>query len=221
MTAGPARLLNEGDCRNTFLITQGVLCLICADHGAGFSLQQSRMRLGNPLACHALRLPRCRTHAAAQLKPQKVAESGNMKMQPEPVYEADQALTDAGFKPRQARSLVRLVGYVVQPLALQSSVLQLESSVLKLETLLKESVMKLETSMQDSTKQLESSMKDTKEQLKSSMKDTEEQLESSLKALDYKASLIVICFIVEVSANPNSGLKAILARMLDLIKPVI
>ncbi len=144
-----------------------------------------------------------------------------MKMQPEPVYEADQALTDSGFKPRQARSLVRLVGYVVQPLALQSSVLQLESSVLKLETLLKESVMKLETSMQDSTKQLESSMKDTKEQLKSSMKDTEEQLESSLKALDYKASLIVICFIVEVSANPNSGLKAILARLLDLIKPVI
>ena len=166
-----------------------------------------------------------------------------MKMQPEPVYEADQALTDAGFKPRQARSLVRLVGYVVQPLALQSSVLQLESSVLKLETLLKESVMKLETLMQDSTKQLESSMEDTKEQLESSMedtkeqlessmedtkeqlessmKDTEEQLESYLKALDYKASLIVNCFIVEVSAKPHSGLKAILARLLDLIKSVI
>ena len=142
----------KGDCKSRCLITQSVLCLIRADHGAGFSLQQSRMRLGNPLACHAFRLPRCRPHAAAQHKPQMVAESGNMKMQPEPDYDADQALTDAGFTPRQARSLVKFMGNVVQPLALESSVLKLETS---------------------------------------------------LKALDFKLSLLLIYFRVEVAANPN------------------
>ena len=75
-----------------------------------------------------------------------------MTMQPEPDADADQALTDAGFTPRQARSLVRLVGNVVQPLALESSVLKLKTS---------------------------------------------------LKALDFKLSLLLICYIVEVAANPN------------------
>ena len=52
--------------------------------------------------------------------PVEVVKRGSIKMQPDPVYKAEQALTHAGFTRRQVRGLVTFVGDVIKPLALQS-----------------------------------------------------------------------------------------------------
>ena len=54
---------------------------------------------------------------------------GPTKFQPDEAFDAQQTLMEAGYRPRQAHGLLRVVGGVFKPLALQSSVLKLESKL--------------------------------------------------------------------------------------------
>ena len=111
-------LLKTSDCKSKFLLSRGALCLIFGDHVAGSIMQQSRITCRKPCACQAVQPP----IRLSQHKRKQVAESGSAKMQPEPVYKAERALTDAGFRPKQAKGSVNFMGEVIEPLALESPV---------------------------------------------------------------------------------------------------
>ena len=86
---------------------------------------QSRMSLRKPLICHASWQPfRRRQH-----KPEKVAGTDSTRFQADQAFDAQQTLEDAGYRPRQAQGLLRVVGGVLRPVALQSSVLKLEQDL--------------------------------------------------------------------------------------------
>ncbi len=169
-TAGPARLFNEGDCKSKFLTTQGVHCLTCADHNAG--IMQSRMSLREPLICHASWQPFCRR----QHKPEKVAGTESTRFQRDQAFDAQQTLEDAGYRSRQAQGLLRVMGGVLKPVALQSSVLKLEQDL--------------------------------------------RAVKQDVKAVDYKTTILIVIVVAEIAADPNHFLRDIMARLLDLLKPV-
>ena len=104
-------------------------------------------------------------------------------LQPDQVFDAQKALEDAGYRPRQAQGLLRVVGGVLRPVALQSSVLKLEQNL----------------------KGVEQDLKGVKQ---------------DVKAVDYKTTIFLVIVIAEIAADPNNSLRGILARLLDLLKPV-
>ena len=133
---------------------------------------QSRMSLRKPLICYASWQPiRRRQH-----KPEKVAGTESTRFQPDQAFDAQQTLEDAGYRPRQAQGLLRVVGGVLRPVALQSSVLKLEQDL--------------------------------------------KAVKQDVKAVDYKTTIFLVIVIAEIAADPNNSLRGILARLLDLLKPV-
>ena len=135
-------------------------------------MQQSRMGCKRPLACHAIQLP----FRLSQRQPEKAAESGSAKMQPKPVYRAERALTDAGFRPQQAKGLVSVVGDVIEPLAQQSSVLEVKELIT--------------------------------------------EMRQKLNGLDNKLTILLFYVAVEIAVKPDSVLRGILLRVIDVSKPV-
>ena len=111
--ASPARLRKTGDCKSKSLIFQGVPCLICADQDAGI-MQHNKMNFRKTLTCNASWQPFRHTQA----KPTRVG-THSTKFQPDEAFGAQQTLVEAGYRPRQAQGLLRVVGGVLKPLALQ------------------------------------------------------------------------------------------------------
>ena len=59
--------------------------------------------------------------------------------------------------------------------------------------------------------------------LQSSVLKLEQDLKAvkqDVKAVDYKTTIFLVIVIAEIAADPNNSLRGILARLLDLLKPV-
>ena len=105
-----------------------------------------------------------------------MAGTESTRIQRDQAFDAQQTLEDAGYRSRQAQGLLRVMGGVLKPVALQSSVLKLEQD--------------LRAAKQD------------------------------VKAVDYKTTILLVIVVAEIAADPNNSLRDIMARLLDLLKPV-
>lgn len=59
--------------------------------------------------------------------------------------------------------------------------------------------------------------------LQSSVLKLEQDLRAAkqdVKAVDYKTTILLVIVVAETAADPNNSLRDIMARLLDLLKPV-